>query len=98
MKEDELLEVMASKYPNMARGDKAYPGLYQRELSELMARMSLEDKAEMQEVQAEWEAIALPIDVRLRCASKIIKIFPFLTCLELHSGQEIRQKRNCQHP
>ena len=89
---------MASKYPDMARGDKAYPGLYQRELSEIMARMSAEDMAEMQELQAEWEANAPPIDVRLRCASKNIKRFPCLICPELQSGQEVRQKRNSQRP
>lgn len=57
---------MTSQYPDIARGDKTYSGLYQKELTELMENMSTEEIAEMQEVQAEWEVDVLPLDVSLQ--------------------------------
>ena len=62
----EINDRVTSKHPDLQKGDKRYPGLYQQVLTEYMRDMSDEDTQEMEELRAEWQAEGPPLDVRLK--------------------------------
>jgi uncharacterized protein len=62
----EIEEIIASSHPDLNRGDKSYPGIYQQAVSEYMRNMSDEERQEMQELLEEWQAEGPPLDVRLK--------------------------------
>jgi len=62
----EIEEIINERTPNLPKGDKAYPGLYQQAVTEYMTQMSEEEKAEMEEVLEDWQSSGPPMDVRLR--------------------------------
>jgi len=65
-KASEIDQIITSSYPDLHRGDKSYPGIYQQAVSEYMRNMSDEERQEMQELLEEWQAEGPPIDVRLK--------------------------------
>jgi hypothetical protein len=62
----EINEIISSQHPDLHKGDKSYPGIYQQAVTEVMRNMSDEDTQEMRELQAEWQAEGPPLDVRLK--------------------------------
>jgi len=66
LKADELQEMVKTLNPDMERGDKAYPGYFQKALTAMMKDMSSEELEEMETTRAEWQEAGPPIDVRLR--------------------------------
>jgi hypothetical protein len=62
----EIDEIIKSSHPDLHRGDKSYPGIYQQAVTELMRNMSDEENQEMQELLEEWQAEGPPLDVRLK--------------------------------
>lgn len=66
LKADEVHETVKAQDPDIEKGDKAYPGQFQRALTSIMDAMSPEDLAEMETVRAEWQETGAPIDVRLK--------------------------------
>jgi hypothetical protein len=62
----EIKDIITSKHPDLHKGDKSYPGIYQKVVSELMKNMSEEETQEMQEMLEEWQAEGPPLDVRLK--------------------------------
>lgn len=62
----EINDLVTSEHPDLHKGDKRYPGLYQQVLTEYMRDMSDEDTQEMEELRAEWQAEGPPLDVRLK--------------------------------
>lgn len=57
---------ITSEHPDLHRGDKTYPGIYQQAVTEFMQHMSDEDTQEMEELREQWQAEGPPLDVRLK--------------------------------
>lgn len=66
LKADELQEMVKKLNPDMEKGDKAYPGHFQKALTIMMKDMSSEELEEMEATRAEWQEAGPPIDVRLK--------------------------------
>jgi uncharacterized protein len=66
VKASEIDEVITASHPDLNKGDKSYPGIYQQAVSEYMRNMSDEERQEMQELLEEWQAEGPPLDVRLK--------------------------------
>jgi hypothetical protein len=59
-------DIVAAKDPDVPRGAKSYPGLFQHALTEYMADLSAEELEEMEQTRQEWQSSGPPIDVRLK--------------------------------
>jgi len=57
---------VAAGYPNVLKGSREYPGIYQKTLTKYMAEMSRDELKEMEAVRAEWQESGPPLDVQLR--------------------------------
>jgi signal recognition particle subunit SEC65 len=73
-KATEIDEIITSQHPDLHRGDKTYPGIYQQAVTEYMTNMSDEETQEMQELLEEWQAEGPPLDVRLKWVS-LLRLF-----------------------
>jgi hypothetical protein len=59
-------DIVAEKNPDVPRGDKSFPGLFQHALTAYMADLSPEELEEMEQTRQEWQSSGPPIDVRLK--------------------------------
>jgi len=66
VKSAEIEEIIKERSPNLPKGDKSYPGLYQQAVTQYMTQMSEEERKEMEEVLAVWQSTGPPLDVRLK--------------------------------
>jgi len=66
LKSTEIREIIEETSPNLPKGDKSYPGLYQQAVTQYMSQMSKEERKEMEEVLEEWQSQGPPLDVRLK--------------------------------
>jgi hypothetical protein len=62
----EINDIITSNHPELQKGDKAYPGIYQKAVTEYMTNMSVEETQEMEELLAEWQAEGPPLEIRLK--------------------------------
>lgn len=62
----EINEIIRIEHPDLQRGDKTFPGIYQKAVTEYMKNMSDEENQEMQELLDEWQAEGPPLDIRLK--------------------------------
>lgn len=65
-KATEIDDIITTQHPDLHRGDKTYPGIYQQAVTEFMRNMSEEEIQEMQDLLEEWQAEGPPLDVRLK--------------------------------
>lgn len=66
VKAAEINDLITSKNPGLQKGDKAYPGIYQKALTEFVTHMTDEETQEMEELLEEWQAEGPPLEVRLK--------------------------------
>jgi hypothetical protein len=66
VKTAEIEAIITSKHPGHHKGDKAYPGVYQQAVTELMSQMSDEEMQRMQEQLVEWQTEGPPLEVRIK--------------------------------
>jgi hypothetical protein len=66
LKADEIGEIVAATAPDVRKGDKGYPGHFQKALTGLMKSLSEEELEEMEGIREEWQTVGPPIDVHLR--------------------------------
>ena len=66
LKADEINEIIRLRHPDLHKGDKSYPGIYQQTVTELINNMSDEETQEMQATLEDWQAQGPPLDVRLK--------------------------------
>lgn len=66
LKADHLHEKITEKSPGIKKGDKEYPGLFQKSLTEYMSGMDDEEIGEMEKVRTEWQELGPPMDVKLK--------------------------------
>lgn len=65
-KAEELHEIVKKTNPGIEKGDKAYPGHFQKAVTSLMKDLTAEELEEMETLRAEWQDAGPPIDVRLK--------------------------------
>ena len=58
--------LVLEKNPDVQKGDKAYPGLFQQALTELKNSLSRDELDEVETTAKEWQEAGPPMDVRLR--------------------------------
>jgi hypothetical protein len=51
---------------DMEKGDKTYPGHFQKALTTLMNELTNEELEEMETTRSEWQKSGPPIDVQLK--------------------------------
>jgi hypothetical protein len=66
LKADHIHEMVVKNSPDTKKGDKAYPGLFQKSTTEYMSQMEDEETEEMEKVRAEWQTRGPPLDVQLK--------------------------------
>ena len=63
---DRVDATIKAKSPDLEVGDKSYPGLYQRALTEVMQGLTDEEMEEVEKTKEEWQESGPPIDMRLK--------------------------------
>jgi len=66
LKADEIHEMVMLSTPDVEKGDKAYPGHFQKSLTALMKDLTTEELEEMEGLRDKWQKDGPPIDVRLK--------------------------------
>ena len=66
LKATEIQESVAEKHPDVERGSKEYPGLFQKSLTGYIKNMGGEELKKMEEIRAEWQENGPPPDVQQR--------------------------------
>jgi hypothetical protein len=66
LKADHIDAMISADNPDVKKGDKSYPGLFQKAVSKYIKDLSDEEREEMEKVRDEWQASGPPIDVQLR--------------------------------
>lgn len=63
---DRVDATIKANSPDLETGDKSYPGLYQRALTEVMQGLTDEEMEEVEKTKEEWQESGPPIDMRLK--------------------------------
>jgi len=71
LKADEIHKLLMEKDPDVEKGGKEYPGLFQKGLTEYMGRMRKSELAEMEEVRMEWQDARPPREIQLKWANHL---------------------------
>ena len=66
LKADQIHEMVMATAPEIRKGDKAYPGHFQRALTSLKNDLTDDELEEMESIRVEWQSAGPPIDVRLK--------------------------------
>ena len=66
LKADDIHKLLVNKDPDVEKGGKEYPGLFQKGLTEYMGGMRKSELAEMEKVRAEWQEARPPRDIQLK--------------------------------
>ena len=86
---------MASKNPDVEKGGREYPGLFQKSLTEYMGGMGKLEVEETEKIRKEWQATGPPKDVQLRYLNPLLDL-SFLILLMIEQGcKTIQQKGDC---
>ena len=63
---DEIHKSVLADYPDMEKGDKSYPGCFQKSVTKYISELSSEETEEMEKVRTEWQNSGPPLEVRLK--------------------------------
>jgi hypothetical protein len=66
LRADEIDAMISANNPDVKKGDKSYPGLFQHAVTQCLKDLTDEEKTEMEKVRDEWQASGPPLDVQLR--------------------------------
>jgi hypothetical protein len=66
LKADHLHNMVIEKTPGIKKGEKGYPGEFQKCLTVYMSRMDDEEIEGMEKTREEWQASGPPMDVRIK--------------------------------
>lgn len=66
MKAEEIHEILEAHHPDVQKGNKEYPGLFQKAVSEYLQEMPESEAAEMERIRSEWQEKGPPEDMQLR--------------------------------
>ena len=66
LRAEEIHSIISDKYPDVQKGEKDYPGLFQKCLTEYLREISSEEMEEMEKIRDEWQLAAPPVDIQLK--------------------------------
>ena len=66
LRTDDIHQLLLDKNPDVQKGDKEYPGLFQQALTMCMKRLTDDEVAQLEQTRTEWQDSGPPMDVRLR--------------------------------
>ncbi len=66
MRAEEIHDRVKAMNPDVEKGDKGYPGHFQKALTAIMEELTDEELEEMEATRAEWQKSGPPIDVQLK--------------------------------
>jgi hypothetical protein len=69
---DDIHQLLSDKHPDVQKGDKEYPGLFQQALSMCMKGLTSDELAELEQTRKDWQESGPPMDVRLRLVMLIL--------------------------
>ena len=69
LKADEIHEMITAAAPDIEKGDKSYPGHFQKSSTALIKNLSMEEMEEVEGIHDKWQSDGPPLDVRLKCVS-----------------------------
>ena len=53
-------------HPDVPKGDKRYPGFFQKAMSEYLKNMTDDERETMEKTREDWQNDCPPMDIRLR--------------------------------
>lgn len=66
LKTDEIHKAVSADHPNIEKGDKNYPGCFQKSVTAYISNMNKVEKEEMERIRTEWQNKGPPLEVRLK--------------------------------
>jgi hypothetical protein len=66
LRSDKVHDMVMATHPDLEKGDKEYPGQFQKALTTYMKELTEEELAELERTREEWQRAGPPIDVRLK--------------------------------
>jgi hypothetical protein len=66
LKADEIHEMVVANAPEIQKGEKGYPGQFQKALTSFVETLTAEELDEMEKIREEWQSAGPPVDVRLK--------------------------------
>ena len=66
LRADDIHDTVLSEHPDAKKGDKEYPGLFQKALTEYMESLDDEQKEEFEKTREEWQTKSHPREVQLK--------------------------------
>ena len=66
LRTDEIHKSVSAEHPNIEKGDKSYPGCFQRSVTKYISELGPEEREEMEKIRMEWQNRGPPVEVRLR--------------------------------
>lgn len=66
LRSDKVHDMVMVAHPELEKGDKDYPGEFQKKLTIYMKELTEKELEEMETIREEWQGAGPPIDVRLK--------------------------------
>jgi hypothetical protein len=66
LRSDKVHDMVVAAHPEAEKGDKEYPGQFQKALTAHMKELTAEELTEMETTREEWQGAGPPIDVQLK--------------------------------
>ena len=66
LRADDIHSAILDQQPDVKKGDKDYPGLFQQSLTVCMKGLTEDELEEFEKTRKEWQEIGPPMDVRLK--------------------------------
>jgi len=66
LRTEEIHQLLVDKTPDVKKGDKDYPGLFQQALTLCMTGLTDDEVEDLEKTRKDWQNIGPPMDVRLR--------------------------------
>ena len=66
LRTDEIHQSVLADYLDIEKGDKIYPGCFQKSVTKYISELSSEETEEMEKIRTEWQNSGPPLEVRLK--------------------------------
>jgi hypothetical protein len=66
LRTDEIHTSVLADHPDIEKGDKSYPGCFQKAVTKYMSELGAEEREKMEKIRTEWQNSGPPLEVRLK--------------------------------
>ena len=92
LKTDEIHRAVSTAHPDIEKGDKKYPGYFQKAVTKHISEMTKVETDEMGRIRDEWQNKGPPLDVQLKWVH-FLRYRSFLkTCSALRAARKHSRK------